>query len=363
MLERRKIINRYLNEFIPNVLSNLISEYDYYFIGKSEPILENQNGYAYCCAVLSDDQKIYLVTKSHGYSIGIWNMQTEIRELSLEDNISTICDCFVLSDGRIATISSYYYTLKIWNPFGLLRELRQSKTGECDITFESDAIRCCTSLSNNLLVTGGFDGLLKIWNVQKRTKKLELTFAPHYGRVTQLHCISLSDNLIVSGSNNGELKIWSVQRTISGELTANLEINLIGHINGITCCAISSNGRLISGSFDKTLRIWNVQTDTSSCRARSSGQMRSSNLTGKCELILTGHTNSIFCCAILPDERIVSGSYDGILKIWNSQTGNCELSLKGDFEDGWYSKGINFCSVLPDGRLITGSAGRLKIWR
>jgi WD40 repeat protein len=125
---------------------------------------------------------------------------------------------------------------------------------------------------------------------------------------------------------------------------------LKGHHNSISCCTLLPNGRLISGSHDKTLRIWNVQT----------GQQ--SNPKGKCELILEGHTDAVFCCTILPDGRIVSGSYDGTLKIWNSQTGNCELSLKGYFEDS-VNRSINFCSVLPDGRLITGSSWRLKIWR
>jgi WD40 repeat protein len=356
MLERRKFIKNHLNKFIPNDLSNLISEYDYYFIGESKPILENPNGYAYCCAVLSNDQEIRLVTKSNGHSIGIWNMQTEIRELSLEDNISIIHDCFVLSDGRIAT-RSYYNTLKIWNPFGsteqpegLFRQLRQhrqfqqSKTGECDITFEGESIRCCASLTNELLVTGTIHGTLKIWRIKKQTKKCVLSINAHSGWIT--HCIALYGSLIVSGSDNGELKIWNIYETLSGNLTDILQKKLEGHTDGITCCAALPNGYLISGSHDKTLRVWNV-------------------ITGKCKQILKGHTDSVFCCANLHEwlpERIISGSYDGLLKIWNLQTGNCELSLKGYFEDS-HSKCIDFCSVLPDGRLITGSSGRLKIWR
>jgi WD40 repeat protein len=206
MLERKKIINRYLNEFIPNVLSNLISEYDYCFIGESKPILENPNGYAYCCAILSDYQKSRLVTKSHGHSIGIWNMQTEICELSLAGDTSDIVNCFILSDGRIAT-RSRYNTLKLWN----------SKTGKCDITFENDPICCCTSLTNELLVTGSIFGTLKIWSVQKQTKKCELSIVAHHGWITHLHCIAFPDGLIVSAAD--ELKVWSVYRTITGELS------------------------------------------------------------------------------------------------------------------------------------------------
>ena len=33
--------------------------------------------------------------------------------------------------------------------------------------------------------------------------------------------------------------------------------------------------------------------------------------------------------AVLPDGRIVSGSYDKILRIWNSTSGKCEVVLEG----------------------------------
>jgi len=42
MVERRKFIKNYLNEFIPSVISTIISEYDYTLIEKCELTLERQ---------------------------------------------------------------------------------------------------------------------------------------------------------------------------------------------------------------------------------------------------------------------------------------------------------------------------------
>jgi WD40 repeat protein len=109
--------------------------------------------------------------------------------------------------------------------------------------------------------------------------------------------------------------------------------------------------RIVSGSWDYTLKIWNI-------------------LTGKCDITLRGHTNMVYCVAILPDGRIVSGSDDGALKIWNPHllgkdnderqrnhpTGNCDITFRGHID-------LARCvAVLPDGCIVGGSNnGTLKI--
>jgi WD40 repeat protein len=128
-----------------------------------------------------------------------------------------------------------------------------------------------------------------------------------------------------------------------------------GHTDTISCVTILSDGRIVSGSYDKTLKIWNRRT-------------------GKCDITFTGHNNWVICVAVhvsvlqkhladplidrvLPDERIVSGSEDNTLKIWNLQTGNCDSTFRG--HDSW----INCVAVLSDGRIVSGSADEtVKIW-
>ena len=60
-----------------------------------------------------------------------------------------------------------------------------------------------------------------------------------------------------------------------------------------------------------------------------------------------------------PDgKRIVSGSTDKTLKVWDAQTGKETLTLKG------HSKGIERLSFSSDGkRIVSGSADKtLKVW-
>ena len=55
----------------------------------------------------------------------------------------------------------------------------------------------------------------------------------------------------------------------------------------------------MSGSYDNTLKVWDAQT-------------------GQETLTLKGHSGYVFSVSFSPDgKRIVSGSYDKTLKVWD----------------------------------------------
>jgi WD40 repeat protein len=56
---------------------------------------------------------------------------------------------------------------------------------------------------------------------------------------------------------------------------------------------------VVSGSWDDTLKVW----DTS---------------TGRCLITLTGHTGDVEALAILPNGQVVSASQDNTLKVWDA---------------------------------------------
>jgi WD40 repeat protein len=59
-----------------------------------------------------------------------------------------------------------------------------------------------------------------------------------------------------------------------------------------------ADGRVISGSFDNTLRLWDIES-------------------GACVKTLAGHTNSVYCVVQLADGRVLSGSGDKTLRLWD----------------------------------------------
>jgi WD40 repeat protein len=116
--------------------------------------------------------------------------------------------------------------------------------------------------------------------------------------------------------------------------------------------AFSPDGkRIVSGSVDKTVKVWEVQT-------------------GKELFTLQGHTGLVQSVAFSPDgSQILSGSWDGTVKVWNAQTGHKARSLNNKGLAGVVSS----VACCPDGKRIVGASysydrmskslhGQVTIW-
>jgi WD40 repeat protein len=88
-----------------------------------------------------------------------------------------------------------------------------------------------------------------------------------------------------------------------------------------------------------------------------------SNPKGLCEATLCGHTTQVTCLNVLSDKRIISGSIDGCLKVWNAITKICETTLALSSTPYDFNESINCIAILPDGRVASGlTNGFIMIW-
>ena len=78
-----------------------------------------------------------------------------------------------------------------------------------------------------------------------------------------------------------------------------------------------------------------------------------------CLKTLEGHSDSVRSIAYSPDgTKIVSGSYDETIKIWDANTGKCLKTLEGHLSF------VESVAFSPDGtKIISGSSDHtIKIW-
>ena len=116
---------------------------------------------------------------------------------------------------------------------------------------------------------------------------------------------------------------------------------LAGHQGSVKSVAVSPDGRrIVSGSDDQTVAVWDLETGT---RLHA----------------LTGHQGAVTSVAVSPDgRRIVSGSEDKTVAVWDLETGTRLHALAG--HQGW----VNSVALSPDGRrIVSGSEDKtVAVW-
>jgi WD40 repeat protein len=116
---------------------------------------------------------------------------------------------------------------------------------------------------------------------------------------------------------------------------------LPGHKRCVNSVAWSPDStRIVSGSYDGTVRIWDA-------------------VTGELQQTLTGHTDYVESVAWSPDStRIVSGSRDKTVRIWDAVTGELQQTLTGHTD--W----VRSVAWSPDSSRIVsgGDDNTVRIW-
>ncbi|CAE6484512.1 unnamed protein product [Rhizoctonia solani] len=195
-----------------------------------------------------------------------------------------------------------------------------------------DSIYSMTISPDSTYIAAGLDdGTIQIWDVTSGKAISEL----FTGRKSEVNMLAYSSDgtRIISYSDSGFgteglLCLFDAQNT-SAPLNAS---SPLGHTEPIISIDISPNGeRIVSGSIDKTICVWDPIT----------GQL----VLGP----LTGHTHWVYIVRYSPvRSRFLSCSWDGTLRQWDAQTGD-GLVVKNPIVD---KTRFRSAAYSPDGNHI-----------
>jgi WD40 repeat protein len=202
----------------------------------------------------------------------------------------------------------------------------------------------------------------------------------HTDAITSLD-VSLDGELLATGGRDNTIRIWALPE---GEQLADLE----GHSNWVNDVEFSPDGKfLVSSSEDTTGIIWDVASGTavheldtleSQTRAHFSSDSRRVLLVGEYEVSIwdassgeledvIAHDNFVSNAEFSPDgQRVVTASWDGRARIWESGVGLMELGPydPDDLTSHGHLGGVVDAAFSPDGAWVgtAGEYGEAYLW-
>lgn len=310
------------------------------------------------CATTPDGGRILSASRDH--TLALWDLASGRELLRLTGHAGSVTGCDVTGDGRHAVSGGSDDEVRLWdltdgrcvgvwpagqqginhciftgdghevitagNDGSVQRwDVRTGKV-ECVANYPLGAFVLAVDPRARHLLTGGYNGLLKVWDLQRAAGAA--AGARHTTSVT--HCVLSPDRMrAYTGADDRTIRVWDVA---SGRSIGVLR----GHTGPITACALDPGSHLLaSGSEDGTVRVWDLKT----------GATR----------VLRGHTGWVTACGFIRSGAVLlSGSTDGTVRRWDLAGDRVDVLSTG--------RGVS-CGAAGGGRVVFGREdGRLDVW-
>lgn len=282
-------------------------------------------------------------------TIKLWNLSTGELLHTFTGHSSAVIDVAFSPDGKtLASASNHELfdgSIKLWDVAN--KKFKQS-LGKTLIALRTSCLAFSPdeqTLANGHIGSTLIGATIDIWNLKK--SKIEKTLCGHVWEVNSL-AFSKDGRILVSGGLDGAVKIWNCYKE---ELlhTLNRPVDFFGALAswfdssvGIICCvAISPDGKIVAASgLQQPVQLWNSEN-------------------GRLLRTFTEHSDSVYTLAFSPDgETLASGGADNTIRIWNFHTGELLETLE-------HLGPVQSVVFSYDGKtLVSGSAdATVKIWR
>ena len=205
------------------------------------------------------------------------------------------------------------------------------------------------SKQGTTLFTGGYDGIVRSWDIASQSQAGMLKGAQ--GTIWTLD-VSPDGSRIAAAGEDAAIHIWKLSQP--GTAT-----NLRGHERNIWAVRFSPDGKqLASGSFDNTARLWD-------------------SVTGEPLKTLRGHEQAVVGLAFSPDGKLLATSGDdSTIRLWRAadgaalrtvESGNHTYSVAFSQNGKWLASGGRARGAVGTfWHQLTGSGGAatpVHIWR
>eukprot|EP00735_Rhodelphis_limneticus_P008930 TRINITY_DN2396_c0_g1::TRINITY_DN2396_c0_g1_i1::g.20653::m.20653 TRINITY_DN2396_c0_g1::TRINITY_DN2396_c0_g1_i1::g.20653 ORF type:complete len:333 (+),score=97.41,sp/P25387/GBLP_CHLRE/73.58/1e-169,WD40/PF00400.27/6.3e-08,WD40/PF00400.27/4.1e-11,WD40/PF00400.27/1.2e-11,WD40/PF00400.27/2.9e-09,WD40/PF00400.27/2.3e-09,WD40/PF00400.27/9e-05,WD40/PF00400.27/0.00091,Cytochrom_D1/PF02239.11/0.046,Cytochrom_D1/PF02239.11/0.56,Nup160/PF11715.3/15,Nup160/PF11715.3/0.67,Nup160/PF11715.3/3.3e+02,eIF2A/PF0866 len=213
--------------------------------------LRGHNGWVTAIATSVEDSNL-LISSSRDKSVIVWNLIREEGNYgqpkrALRGHNHFVQDVVISSDGQFALSGSWDGTLRLW-------DLSNGTTARRFIGHTKDVMSVAFSADNRQIVSGSRDRTIRLWNTLGECKYV--IGEESQGHSEWVSCVRLSPSaaspLIVSAGWDKLVKVWNLT-------SCKLLSNLVGHEGYLNTVTISPDGSLCaSGGKDGKVMLWDL---------------------------------------------------------------------------------------------------------
>jgi len=211
--------------------------------------LKGHGGWVTAIATTSEEPDMVL-SASRDKSIIVWKLVREeskygVAQKRLNGHGHYVQDVAISSDGQFALSGSWDGTLRLW-------DLNTGSTTRRFVGHTKDVLSVAFSADNRQIVSGSRDKTINLWNT---LGQLKFTIVDD-GHKEWVSCVRFSPNLntplIVSAGWDKVVKVWNLNH-------CKIRTNLLGHTGYVNSVTVSPDGSLCaSGGKDGTAMLWDL---------------------------------------------------------------------------------------------------------
>jgi len=216
--------------------------------------LEGHNGWVTSIATTIEAPNT-IVSGSRDKSVIVWDLSANGGEnrfgaakRRLTGHSHFVQDVVISSDAQFALSGSWDNTLRLW-------EINKGVTTKRFVGHEKEVLSVAFSADNRQIVSASRDKTIKLWNTLGECKH---TFGERSGEAHNdwVSCVRFSPNpsapLVVSSGWDSLIKVWNLNN-------CKLKTNLIGHNGKVNTVTVSPDGTLCaSGGKDGIAMLWDI---------------------------------------------------------------------------------------------------------
>jgi len=213
--------------------------------------LEGHRDWVTSIATPIDPNQDVILSSSRDKTIVVWTLTREegnygYARRALRGHSHFVEDVVISSDGQFALSGSWDGTLRLW-------DLNTGNTTRRFIGHTKDVLSVAFSVDNRQIVSGSRDRTIKLWNTLGECK---YTIGEPEGHTEWVSCVRFSpvtaNPIIVSAGWDKVVKVWNLTN-------CKLRNNLVGHSGYINTVTVSPDGSLCaSGGKDGVAMLWDL---------------------------------------------------------------------------------------------------------